>query len=127
MAKGEAQVVDRRAPRLAAKLTLPSGKVVVMRELYGDEELSAIGEAHSIAGSNEAKLQLALAWASRKRSLVSIDGEPYDQSSRTATSFRDEFSSRDHLALGWLFNEVNGIQEGEFARFRDEIQWEAGS
>ena len=119
------ETIDRRAKTMTAKLKLPSGKVVVMRELTGEDELAAAAEADKMAGGDESKRQLANSWAAQKRAIVSVDGVDYEQSERTALGFRNEFSAKDHMALQVLFSQLHGVDKDEFDGFRSAIQWEA--
>jgi hypothetical protein len=96
---------------------LPSGIVVVMSELTGKQELAAAIDAGESGDTPRGRMLHV--WAQALRSLVSINGAPFDSSEHTPESFRNIFSARDFLFVVELFMLTNRPTEADVATFRE--------
>jgi hypothetical protein len=127
MAKANPTAADRVEPdpvepaagakRLKMTSKLPhSGKMIVVAELTGRQELDAAMEA---VDPETAAGRLRHTWASAMRSVVSIDGKAFDSSEHTADTFRDLFSSKDFMFVVELYLMANRPTDADAATFRD--------
>ena len=97
-------------PRETLEATLPSGRTIKLKELTGQDELTAAKEA----GENQG---LSL-FSQVMRSIVKIDSEAFDASRFTPQSTRDQFSSKDWQLVLEVFGALNRPPMEEMAAFR---------
>ena len=105
------------AEPLKMKAKLPhSNRMIVMAELTGKQEMASAVDA----GDNDtAKGRMLYVWAQAMRSLVSIDGTPFDSSEHTPESFRAVFAAKDFGFVVELFMLVNRPTDADVATFRE--------
>jgi hypothetical protein len=101
-------------PRETLEATLPGGKTIKLRELDGKAELLSAKEA----GDNQALVIVSQVM----RSLISIDGEPFDQSAHTPESTRDLFSAKEWQLVLLAFAELNRPQNEEVVAFEGSFR-----
>jgi len=90
-----------RLPAKKVTVTLPGGRVVVMREPKGSDESAALREA----GTN-ADQQQQVEWGLTMRCTESVDGEAVDVRAFTPEKFRDCFTGPEWFALRLMFQEA---------------------
>lgn len=96
-----------------------SDRVVVMRELTGEDELAAAAEVGSVE-SAAGRTQMTHALV--QRSIVSIDGKPFDQSTAIGAGVRNFFSPREWQFVMAAFHKFHALGEGEADSFLDSIR-----
>ncbi len=101
-------------PRETLEATLPGGRTIKLRELDGKAELISAKEA----GDNQA----LVIFSQVMRSIVSIDGEPFDASSYTPESTRDLFTAKEWQLVLLAFSAVNRPMNEEVAEFEDSFR-----
>jgi hypothetical protein len=104
---------------LTAEAEIPqTGKKIKLRELDGAAELRAASEVRQLETPSD---QTRLARARIFRSLVSIDGEPFDVSTSTSDMCRDQFSSKEWAFVMALFTKLHMPEVDEVDRFLEGI------
>ncbi len=110
--------LEKAAYRLEAEL--PSGLIIVMKELTGTEEILAAQEAGDIITPRG---RMVHGWAQALRSFVGTrqhDGAPlktFDAKDYTAESFREKWTSSDYRLVELLFLRLNRPTEDEAETF----------
>ena len=98
---------------------LPTGKKIVLRELTGSDELACATEAGDATG---AAASVRYQRSQVMRSLVSIDGTPFDPSSTTPDGTRDLFDAREWGMVVDAFSELNLVKVDEVSKFRSTFR-----
>jgi hypothetical protein len=107
--------------RLRGEATLPGGKKIAMRELTGTDELNATAEAGDV---DSAEGRIRQNWCLIRRSAVSVDGVPVDQTTQPEV-FRNSFSRKEWTAVQELFDKLHTPEEKELGSFRSSIRLSA--
>ena len=94
---------------------LPSGRKIVLRELTGEDELACATEAGTIEG---VAATLRYQWSQVMRSLVSIEGTPFDASLTTPDGTRNKFDAKEWALVVDAFSELNRTKLSEVEKFR---------
>lgn len=100
-----------------------SGRKVRMRELTGEDELHAASE---VADPSSTGGRVALDYAMIQRSIVAIDGQPFDQSSVIGAGVRSLFSPRDFQCIRAAFHKFHTLSQEEADAFLGRIRITAG-
>lgn len=95
-----------------------------MREANADIELNAAGEADELGGDSPGRSRIFFSFALYKRMTVSLDGEDFDQSLKTAKGFREMFGSEDWTAIGIMGGLLAG-DDKKLETFRNSIEFTA--
>lgn len=95
--------------------TLPSNRVIVLRELTGSDELACAAEAG--AGEGPAT-NIRYQWSQVMRALVSIDGAPFDQSMHTPDTTRNAFDAKEWALVAEAYSELHRPKVVEAEKFR---------
>lgn len=90
------------------------GDVVVIRELNGDDEVAASAEAGS---ADDGGFRARLMHAMVQRSIVSINGEPFDQSKVVGAGIRNLFRPKDFQLLVLAFQRMHEPTKEEVDSF----------
>jgi hypothetical protein len=104
-------------PRATLEATLPSGKIIKLRELDGNAELISAKEA----GENQS---LGL-YGQVMRSFVSINGDAFDLSRNTPQGTRDLFSAKEWQLVMNAFGKLNRPTFEEAEAFEATFRYSA--
>jgi hypothetical protein len=102
------------------RATLPSGRTIRLRELSGQDELHAAQEAGSPEATGHATLS---SWAMVHRSIVELDGAPFDHAATLSSGVRELFSRKDWACVQVLFEQLHLPTGDELQSFRGSIRY----
>ena len=110
---------------LQREATLPiSGKRIKLQQLTGEDEMAAANEAGSLGDTPAGRI--ALDHAMVQRSIVSLDGEPFDRSKVIGVAVRNLFDARDWQLILRMFREMHLPTETQAATFLEGGTFTAG-
>jgi len=98
---------------------LPSGRTITMREISGEQELSAAIEAGDDTGTPRGRAAFNLGCI--LRSIVAIDGQALDPVT-TGEALRTKFRSKDWRCIQMMFDEIHFPSGDEVSSFRSSVR-----